>query len=191
VATDKVRYAANRQVTVTSTIGGESPNYIFQGPAARVSIRNSAGDVLFSEERPVRDLVPGALVQLKSTWNTASNPKGSYAVELQVLEGGAVLGSSTSSFEVLGSSETGGGLTGTLTVEPNPVFIGQDEAIAWTVTNNGNEDLGRLTLTVLIVDPDTQEVKDTLSTTLDLAMSASASGSFISSRLNLKPNTRE
>lgn len=159
VTTDKIAYNANEQVTITSQIQSTSPNYILQNLVAKISLINRQGQILFTEEKTIPILTMGQLTELKTYWNTSTNPKGTYMVKLEVLESGTILSTSTATFEILGSSETGTGLTGTITAQPNPVYQGRDETITYTVTNNGNEDIGNLSVRVIIVDPDTQAIK--------------------------------
>ncbi|MEM7828011.1 MAG: carboxypeptidase regulatory-like domain-containing protein, partial [Candidatus Aenigmatarchaeota archaeon] len=159
VTTDKISYNTNEQVTITSQIQSLSPNYIFGNLVAKISIVNPQGQTLFTDEKTIPILTPGHLTELKTYWNTSTNPKGTYTVILKVFEGAVVLSTSTTTFEILGSSETGEGLKGTIAASPNPVYQGRDETITYSVTNSGNEDIPDLTVTILIVDPEAQEIK--------------------------------
>jgi hypothetical protein len=78
---------------------------------------------------------------------------------------------------------------GMINAQPDPVNQGTDEEITFSVTNNGNENISDLHITVLIVDPDTQEMKQTFDQTTDLPMTATVSGSFVASTSNLDLRT--
>jgi len=188
VTTDKISYRANEMVTITSTVMSMSQNYIFENLTARIAIsyQQSANSV-YTETKTIPILTTGQLTELKTYWNTSTNPKGVYIVKLEVLEGLAVLSTSTATFEILSSSGTGEGLIGTIKASPNPVYQGKDETLTYTVTNKGNEDISNLKVKILIVDPDTQQVKQAFETVTDLLINTTATGNFISSTSNLMP----
>lgn len=123
VTTDKIAYKANEPVTITSTIQSLSPNYIFKNLTAKITIsRQNTVDSIQVDTKTIPILTPGQLTELKTYWNTSTNPKGTYTVKLEVMEGLSVLSTSVASFEILSSSETGEGLIGTITAQPNPVY---------------------------------------------------------------------
>ena len=187
VTTDKIAYQAHEPITITSQIQSSSPNHIFQNLVAKVSVHDPSGQILFTDEQPIPILTPGQIVQFKTYGNSAINPAGQYPVTLEVLEGTTVLSASTAVFGILSSTATGAGLSGTLFASPNPVFQGKEETLSYTVTNNGNEDLSNLQVNLLIVDPDTQEVKQTLQATINLSMNTTHASNFIVSTRTLIP----
>ncbi|MDA8105786.1 MAG: carboxypeptidase regulatory-like domain-containing protein [Nitrospiraceae bacterium] len=187
ITTDKISYPANQPVEMTSTITSLSGNYIFMNLSAAVSVADPQGNVVLSVTNPVAILTPGQLDEFKTYWNTTESPKGTYTVTLTIFDGTTVLSTSSTTFEVLGTSATGDGLAGTLTASPSPVFPGKEETLAYTVTNLGNEDLPVLDLTILIVDPDTQVVKQTLTIQGSVAMGATISGLQSATTSGLSP----
>ena len=99
VTTDKIAYKANEQVTIISTIQSTSPNYVFENLVARVTIsRQNTVDRIQVDTKTIPILTPGQLTELKSYWNTSTNPKGIYTVKLDVLEGITVLSTSLATF---------------------------------------------------------------------------------------------
>lgn len=189
VTVDKISYTANQVVTITSTITSLSPNHIFSNLNARIRITNSQNTTLLTDSKTIPILTPGQLTSLKTYWNTSTNPQGIYTVTLEVLEGLTLLSTPTASFEILGSQDTGEGLRGTLTTQPNPVYQGGDETTTYTVTNFGNQDITNLNVKVFVVNPETQEIKQTLETTVNIPMNNTLAGNFIFSTVNLTPRT--
>jgi len=187
VAADKITYEANQVVTITSTIASLSPNYIFSNLNARIRITNGQGTILLTDLKTIPLLTPNQVSTLKTYWNTASHPKGPYIATLEVLDGTILLSTSQTTFAITGSSETGAGLTGTISAQPNWIYQGLDEAITYSVTNDGNEDLTGLTVKVLIVHPDTQEVKLTFDNPAVLPAGASMGHNFVFSTTPLAP----
>lgn len=189
IAADKISYKANQIVTMASTITSLSPNYIFSNLNARIKITDSQAATLLTDSKTIPILTPNQLSTLKTYWNTSTNPAGIYAVILEVFEGVILLSTSTSTFEILGLQETGEGLTGTLSAQPNPVYQGGDETTTYTVTNQGNEDAANLNIKVLVVNPENQEIMQTLETTANLPMGATLAGNFVFSTIPLTPRT--
>ena len=157
ISTDKISYNPNEQVAITSAVTSASTNYIFQNLAVRVTVTGSQG--ILTETKTIPMLTPDQTTDIKTYCNTAANPSGTYTVTLEVFEGTTLLSASTATFEILGSASTGGGLTGTISSQPNPIVKGNDETLTLTITNSGNEDMANLNAKVLIVNPDTQEIK--------------------------------
>ncbi len=189
VTTDKVAYGANEPVTITSQIRNASSNYIFHNLAAKISLLDNQGRVLFTDSRTIAVLTPGGLTAFESYWNTSTNLRGKYTVKLEVFEDVSVVSTSQAILEILGTSQTGVGLIGTIAAQPNPVYQGKSETLTYSIKNIGNEDITNLAVKVLVVDPDTKEIKHTFESTVNLNMAATISGQFIASTLNMSPKT--
>ncbi len=188
VNTDKISYSANQTVTVTSTLTNLSPNYIFENLSAKLMVIDAVGQTLYTDVRNIPILTLGQVSELKTYWNTSTNPKGTYTIKLEVFEGSTIVSSSTTTFEILGSANTGEGLIGTITAQPDPVYQGKDVTVTYTVENNGNEDIIDLNVKVLIVDPNTQLVKNISEKTISLPMNTVATGSSMFSTSDLTPD---
>ena len=158
ISTDKIAYNPNEQVAITSAITSTSPNYIFLNLTAKTAISYQQS-VIYTETKAMPILAPNQIIDTKTYWNASINPQGTYTITLEVFEGIALLRSSTATFEILGSTATGSGLSGTISSQPSPVNKGNDETLTLTITNSGNEDITSLNAKVMIVNPDTQEVK--------------------------------
>jgi prenyltransferase beta subunit len=177
IATDKIAYNAHETVTIMSAVQSNSPNFIFDDLTARVSVTDAADTILFTEDTSIQMLVPGQRLEFKDYWGTVDNPGGVYTVTLEVLDNGAPMSTSTVTFEVIGSSQTGRGLVGTISTDKNPVEHGQDITVSYEVINLGNENVALLNTTVLIVDPDTQSIVQTFDDSFALDMMDSRTGS--------------
>ncbi len=189
VNANKTSYKANEQVEITGTVHSESLNFTFSNLTAQVIINDSRGSEVNSDTRNIPMLTPGETTQLSTYWNTSSNPAGPYTVTLRVLDSSTVLSTSTATFQILDTAQTGSGLVGTLTASPNPVYQGNNETFSYSVTNSGNEDLPSLDETILIVDPDTQEVKKTIDMQQPASMGVTISGVHTESTAGLSAKT--
>ena len=187
ISTDKMLYGANEAVTLTSEVRSGSCNYILSDLNVRVTLSDAAGTQLFSEEKPIKTLLPQQTMQLKAYWNTGASLKGRYTVLLQVFDGSGYLNSSSTGFDVAGTASTGSGITGTIAAQPNPVQQGADESIDYSITNTGNEGIIDLTVNILIADAATLDVKRTIPTIRSLPVAAVDSSSITVSTADLAP----
>lgn len=188
IGTDKASYGANEAVGIASVVRSTSPNYILENLTARITLSDAAGNRLFSEVKQIQALLQGQTAEFGSSWNTASHAKGRYTVGLEVSDASnAVLSTSATSFDILGTSATGMGIVGTIDAQPTPVEQGQEERVAYALTNTGNEDLATLPLSIVIADAATMEVKLTVPATVALAMGASMAENVTVPTTDLKP----
>ncbi len=190
VFADKIAYLPNDTATILGSITSLSRNYIFENLTAHVSIHDPDGDLMVSEDKQIRMLMPESVISFNSVWNVAQSPKGSYTVNLEVLSSdGKVLAAFDSNFEVLGSSDTGSGFTASLTPPPDSVCQGQDVVLHYEITNEGNEDVTGLALQILVVDPESGDLFSTFETSLDLIQDDTAVGEAVISTNDLSDKT--
>jgi len=185
VVTDRISYNPNGIVTISSRVTSLSENTILENLLASVSIINGNGEILETKANTISMLTPGQLTDLKNEWNTSTHAAGTYTVRLEVFDGSTLLGTSTSTFEILGTSATGAGLTGSISSTPNAAHRGEDVALSYTVTSIGNEDMPNLNVKVLVIDPETEQVKQTFEDTVNLAMGGSVTNSHTLATTNL------
>lgn len=157
VATDKASYTANGQVAISSSIQSQSPNYVFSGLNAKITITDSQGNTLLTESKTIPLLAQNQLSVSNTYWNCSTYPKGVYTVLLDVFDGSTLLSSVRSTFEIIGSAASGG-VAGKVTVQPDSLEYGMDGSIVFTLANKGNEDIPNATVKLLIVDPDSNQV---------------------------------
>jgi len=157
VATDKASYTANGHVAISSSIQSKSPNYVFSGLNAKITITDSQGNTLLTESKTIPLLAQNQLAASNTYWNCSTYPKGVYTVLLDVSDGSTLLSSARSTFEIIGSAASGG-VSGTVTVQPDSLEYGMDGSIVFTLANKGNEDIPNAAVKLLIVDPDSNQV---------------------------------
>jgi hypothetical protein len=83
--------------------------------------------------------------------------------------------------------ETATKLIGTISTQPNPVYQGLSVSITYNVANNTSDDLNDLTVNVIIINPDTEEVKKTFEAPVRARKGTSIAGSFILSTAGFEP----
>jgi len=187
VATDKMTYEVYEPVTITSTVESISANYILTDLTAHITLKNPAGDTLFTDTKAIPILTPGSRLEFNAFWNTAANPAGIYTVMLEILHGTTTLSVSQTSFSIKDSSVTAEGLIGTISATPSQVYRGDTETIAYSITNSGNVDIANLQIQVVIVNPDTEEIKHTYNTSATITVGSISAGGFSISTIPLEP----
>ena len=78
-------------------------------------------------------------------------------------------------------------LIGTINAQPNPVYQGLAVSISYSVLNEADKDLKDLTVNIVIINPDTEEVKKTFEAPTKARKGASVAGSFILSTAIFEP----
>ncbi|MEW6109738.1 MAG: hypothetical protein AB1632_11320 [Nitrospirota bacterium] len=126
---------------------------------------------LYTETQTIPILLPGQLIELKTYWNTGTNPSGTYPVTLEVKDiSGNILSSSTINLTISSEISPSRLLRGQISVDKQSILQGEPVNIAYAVTNIGNTDLSQIDLSVLTVHVVNLSVYDTLTDQTSLQM---------------------
>jgi len=160
---DKIVYASNEFVTLTSTLISQSPNSVLSNLGASVTVNDPSGIPLYSETKTLSDLLPETRVTFDTFFDTATHSAGLYSATVQLHSNGNLLTTTSTTFEITSSLDSGLSLSGTLDVLPKPIEQNQNTTMAFTIQNVGNVAILPLVeISILVVDPDTGTVIDTL-----------------------------
>ncbi len=153
VTTDKIFYFPNEPVTITSTIQSTSTNYIFENLNATIAISSQQpADSLYTETQTIPILLPGQQTELKTYWNTSTNPPGVYPVTLEIEDAsGTVISTSTTTITITEEIKPSKLLKGQISVDKQSILQGEPVAITYSITNVGNIDLLQIDLSILTV----------------------------------------
>ena len=187
VACDKTTYEANQAVVISATTISLSANYIFEDLRAQVQILAPDQSQLFSSEQTIATLLPEALLRFTRTWNSATHTAGQYAVVMRVYDDQTQLATAQCGFEIEASTSSGQGLVGSVSAVPDVVTQGEDLALTYQIENHGNADISALSMRILLVDPQTQAVADTIEQSMDLPMGAVKAAQLAYNSANLPP----
>jgi len=175
IATDKAAYLPGEKAGISAMLKGTSPNYVFSGLNARISVTDSSGTTVMSELRNIVLLASNQQVELKQVWDTTGRPKGNYSVKLELFEDATQVAAAENSCSIIGTAESGHGLSGTIAAAMTSIAAGEPQTLSVSLANKGNEDIGSLTADILLADP----VSGLSVATFDLATAtALAAGSF-------------
>jgi len=185
VVTDKTNYGPweNAGININVTNGGH--NYAFSELKTRIRILNSGDQEVLSEAKEIKTLLPGGTVGLATAWNTGLYPPGDYRVVVDISLDAQVVSSQSASFKIDPSLI----LSGSLTVTPTVVFMGNRGQVDYVIRNSGNVDGSGLPVRLLIVDPETRTSLEAYEETIDLSMSKTWSGTRIFSTEGYGPKT--
>ncbi|NKE73373.1 carboxypeptidase-like regulatory domain-containing protein [Candidatus Manganitrophus noduliformans] len=160
---DKIAYASNEAVALSSTITSQTVNDLLTNLTATVRVTDPSGGVFFIESKPLADLLPEGRAGFKSFTNTGTAPAGTYTATLEIQSGGNLLTTATQSFEILSSLSQAAALSGEIAADPRRILERESTTLTFTVRNIGNEiDLPLIETSILIVDPDTETPVRTL-----------------------------
>ncbi len=158
IASDKIAYSSHEPVSLSSVLQSRSPNSLLAGLEATVSIHDPTGNRIFTESRPLADLLPEARIVWGSFTNTGAYPAGLYAARLEVRSAGSILTQAETPFEILSSLDQAKALSGKINVDPMTIFERETTTLRYSVQNIGNTiDLPLIRIEILVVDPDTEQ----------------------------------
>ncbi|MBN4054457.1 VCBS repeat-containing protein [Nitrospira defluvii] len=156
IVTDKATYSSNESVRLTSALTSQSVNSVLTDLGATITVLDPSGAPVFSETRPLSDLLPEARVAFDAFFNTSTHPAGLYSVTVQVNGSGSLLTTASTGFEILSSLAQANALSGTIEIVPDSILETESTTITYSVLNTGNDiDLPVIAIEVLVVDPDT------------------------------------
>lgn len=159
ITTDRASYSAAQTVQLSARVANLTANASQDNLIARTTVRNALGVIVFDRSEPIAQLAPGAQRQYSYSLSASSLAAGSYSAQLQLLDSmGAVLGQSASSFTLVGSEQSGVGITGKLQATPGSAIIGQSVALNLSASNAGNAVLLNVPITVRVLNPETGAV---------------------------------
>jgi prenyltransferase beta subunit len=171
VTTDKIEYNANETALITSTIQNAGVNYIFENLTATVTIKDSSGLTLQSEDTAMGIVTSASYYSIKTYWNTATFAPGVYTVTLEVKDAaGAVLSTSTVDLTISSGMIPSKLLLGSISVDQQSLLQGTPVNISYSITNAGSIDLSQVDISILVVHIVNMTPYDTLTDQTSLLM---------------------
>jgi uncharacterized repeat protein (TIGR01451 family) len=168
---DKISYTANEQARIASTVTNSSVNTIHQNLTAIVTIKNTSGQIIRTEDTPIAILTPSSNHAFNTYWNTSVNPSGSYPVTLDVKDhSGNVISTSTKDIVIGSGIRPSALLRGQISVDQQSLLQGDPVEISYSVTNTGNIDLSQVNLSIITVHVIELTTYDTLTDQTSLLM---------------------
>ncbi|MBI5096539.1 MAG: VCBS repeat-containing protein, partial [Nitrospirae bacterium] len=175
VTTDRIAYFPNQQAVITAAVTSLSANYIFENLKAAIAVSDQQlGSSLHTETQPIPILLPGQSTELKTYWNTSTNPSGAYPVTLEIRDASGVLvSSSTATITISSEIKPSKLLRGQVSVDKQSILQGEPVTFSYQVTNLGNMDISQADLSIKTVHVVNLSVYDTLTDQTALLMDAS------------------
>ena len=173
ITTDRLDYGPRESMAIKAAIANNGNNYIVPALTARFKIMDSAGTVLFSQDKGLSLLLPGAEVEQNAGWTTGLADPGDYQAVLELLVDDRNILTNPASFTVRSSVVLTGGLS-----VPAAVGSGSTVKVVSTVINSGNTAALAVTARITIIDPESLAIKETREENIDLAADGSWSRDF-------------
>lgn len=185
ISTDQLQYPANRDVQIAAVVDYSDGNSLLSGAEARLWVQDVNGNIMVQTRKALGDLLPGANASLALTWNTGTAVSGTYVALVEVLRQSLAVSSAQTVFTIQADTSQ---VAGALTLSTSTPGVGEVVSVAYSLDNQGNQDLTQLPVILSLYDPDLNLVLQTQQTTLDIARNGAASGSalFNTQGLSLK-----
>jgi fibro-slime domain-containing protein/uncharacterized repeat protein (TIGR01451 family) len=151
---ERASYEPGETVALAGRIRNAGSNQALSDLQARLTVTGPSGAAVFSAVQSIGRLEAGQETSFDASWPIANAAPGIYTARLEVREGagsGSLLAFSGSDLTVVDSSQTGAGLSGEMTVSPDPVGSGGLLLSAFATANGGNADMAGLRLRVRLV----------------------------------------
>jgi hypothetical protein len=184
---DRLVYEPTDVVHLDAQVRNTNSSYTLSGLSEALTVR-TGGISVFDETRTLAPLPPDARAQQSFVLSAAGRAPGIYQAELDVNvagSGSSPVAQCSVSFTIASTSESGIGLAGDLTLNPERVNAGDSSQATYTVQNKGNAPLPNLAIRVLLLDPQSGAIVGELhaSASLDPGQAFNGSGTFSSAGL--------
>lgn len=175
---DKLSYNADEPVNINTAVKNNSTNNIETGLSVKTTVLNSVGEIIYTFENTLQDILPSAQCTIKNTFNTAQYEPGEYTVISKVCGGDETLAQSSATFEITDGAGDNTRITGTIQIAQKNIYPADPVAMSYTISNTGNTIINGVTVRVRIADTATGEIVGTVTDQADLDILASISGSL-------------
>jgi len=176
VNTDQAVYEPLETLVITTRFRNTAPNQQLEGHTASLDVLDVGGSRIWSDELVLRTLMPGSQQDVVRSMPLGPAPTGDYQVVLTVRDADGVTRAVTGTeFEVLSTSETGAGLSGSVSAAPDPVLRSETLYLEAQLSNHGNDAVADLPVTLTLLDPENEQELASWSETLDLPRDGVAS----------------
>jgi len=175
IITDEAHYGPREDVSLSINIKNNGRNYVVPQLIVKVKIMDQNNNIIFAEDRTLTTLLPAATNNLNFIWNTGLTSPGSYNATVEIYIANQIVSTKTTSF-VIDSSVI---ITGNIIVKPSVALFGGSVLIYYTIQNNGNVNISDLPLQVLIVDPDSQAIRNAGEDIIDLQIAEEKNRQFL------------
>lgn len=180
-------YLATDFVAALGELTNANSELSLSGLQMTLAVEDPLAALVFSEERLLATLPPGARAQQSFTFPVVGLAAGNYSARLTILSGANALTTCTASFTIDASIATGAGLVGNLELEPGTVNAGDSSVASYTVTNAGNTEFVGLEIRVVLTHPDIGGEVGELTETINLAPGETYTASQLLSTVGLLP----
>lgn len=138
LASNKLTFTDNEQVTLTATLGNKSSAVSLSEADVLLEVRDNQGALVFQETATLVNLIAGAQAQLPFFWNTGVAPAGEYFATVSTTQEDTVLGRADTRFLIQASNT----VLGTLNLSSDRLTALDTLEYDSEVMNSGNASAG-------------------------------------------------
>ncbi len=157
IKTDKSRYDANENVTITGAIQYNQGNIIYKNAQLKLQVFDDAFNLLAEKVQIVSEMQPEEQAAISFNWNTALNKNDIYHVMIKFISADEteVLSESSAVFDIDSSRVQ---LSGDLSIDDDAPAIGMDVKLTYTITNTGTLDIVNIPLRLELMNAKTNQI---------------------------------
>lgn len=168
VTTDKAEYNPNETVKITDKINNPSENSIQDYLKLKNILIDDKNEEIWTNETKLTELLPNNSTSITSNWNTESNLPGEYTLISKIYKEDKLISEDSTKFIILDSKEAAIGVIGKLSSIPKNIYPTEEINLTYKITNIGNSSLENIKQRIRIIDPETEEIIETITDTISL-----------------------
>lgn len=189
VSTDRSEYQALEVAMIASEVRNQSTQA--SGPLSVTTTVFAPDSSIFSTRTDaIADLNGGTMLVFMSTVSFGQSVPGDYLIASVVTApDGSEVASDEVAVHLLSTNDTGAGIVAALSINPDPVEVGDVVDIAAVVTNNGNATVPTAPLIWRIIDSTTQQVISEVSSSMQNLVPNGSTSDAITWSVDVAPDT--
>lgn len=185
IDTDKKKYISGDEVNIKDIVINHSQSYVHKDLRVRTSIKNAEGEIIWSVENNISELLTEAQTQIKNIWNIPENLSGQYSATIEVYNSKEKLvASSITVFEIVKKVMD---VSGSFEVLNKNIYSRDNIGFKYIINNTGNVNLNNIAAKITIVESATESVIGTITESINIDTSSSYTGEKVWTHEPLDP----
>lgn len=166
--TDKPVYGEFDAVQIQGRIRSDAANYIYEDLTLILTVVDPNGTQVLSQSRSIRQLMPGAMVDARTTYKLPGNQLGTFGLHAAIVDrSGSVIAAGTTSLEA--RADDAAKMTGSVVAARKVVPLTESQTCRDTITNGGDRSLMGLPIRQSIIELASDRVVSTATREYDVS----------------------
>nr|WP_272899211.1 VWA domain-containing protein [Caldalkalibacillus salinus] len=167
IHTDQAHYAPGEPVTVTNVLNNTNQNDTYDQIKVQTRWLTEDGEIITAQERDI-SLSAEDRREVAFTFEETNRAPGTYTLQTEVWIDDTRHTTKDVTVVIEETDQTYVGLAGDLSVAERQYYIGQEAEVTYTLTNNGNTDIEDIPVHLYVLDPNTEQKREEITSTVSL-----------------------